>query len=857
MRAQAELLRSKADLDDAASIAHAQINRHFVWLARVFKEGTNRHLFDGFGGNSPLRRSGLRRLKDADPHTLQLLRDRQPVPTDEADQAAIGRKPILQSGPTRISQLVLNSLREAVQNDGLIDQSDTLFTESRGEKVSFYLRSPLTVAIDYLTDPTWPASRAYVALTMRSLLFELLDTFPSNGSHLDNKRSFTLQDVEAAVSQISTAFRPRYQSRGQDTLARRGRGRLEHVDALIRHHLAMRGMLWLGFKSDQARIGYCEDARLEGKYVFVRSPNLLKLPDSGEIGNELFGLPIPIRGAETIFRGGLRFPYREGLVMALHGGPGSGKTSLALALAASLTPLGVQTLFFTAEETTEDLQARLNSLVPDDLRRTSFFPSSVEDWLLVERLEFEENSDLLDRLMSSLENLRQALDSSAEFDENVGSPRPCRAMIVLDGIHDLFMVGHSDYKDVHSRLRRFVDACDELKALVILTTGENWSGNVSIDYLVDVSLRLTHEATQDYDRKPYRRITLTKSRFQLSANGTHGFQLSGTKGVRFSPQINYQLDRRAVWRDAMPDSSISKVVLQRVVPADGLRQITRSGRPLDTLRFFSSKRSVRLPARSNIFINGQGSGGKAALALKIAMAPSYRDLQGDEIGSILERDRIKSQERILIISFLYGDDYYDVLRRKLWILSMRENRISNELAPSIFVIHLYPGFIAANDIYNRVEWELDAAEMNGTPYTSVVIDGIHNIFLQFPALEDYRIFWAQLYASLRTRQLGVISTHTTMTVDASEPGNTMVVDDQRSEPLRHALIQKTDFRIEVNPVRTTDFRSRKDRANLDPNLFRVQILSAIDQPIPVESILWSREKLVFVEERQGFLPFSE
>jgi hypothetical protein len=138
---------------------------------------------------------------------------------------------------------------------------------------------------------------------------------------------------------------------------------------------------------------------------------------------------------------------------------------------------------------------------------------------------------------------------------------------------------------------------------------------------------------------------------------------------------------------------------------------------------------------------------------------------------------------------------------------------------------------------------LDAAELNGDPYTCVIIDGIHNVFLQFPQIQANSLFWPQIYNALRSRPIMTITTHTTLSVpkivkDGPPPP---LVDDGSSVPLRNALVQKTDFQIEVDPAGegTGQGLSR---------LFKVQVVAAIGQAIPKGYVLWSREELVFVQD---------
>jgi hypothetical protein len=114
-----------------------------------------------------------------------------------------------------------------------------------------------------------------------------------------------------------------------------------------------------------------------------------------------------------------------------------------------------------------------------------------------------------------------------------------------------------------------------------------------------------------------------------------------------------------------------------------------------------------------------------------------------------------------------------------------------------------------------------------------------------------------LYSAIRRRPLTLITTSTTLVVpraDWAEPGT--MVDDGGSAPLRHALIQRSDFYLEVDrfdPKQPDgeDLYAREpglfDDPIVEPNTFTVRAYSAIQQPIPGRPLLWSREKLVLYE----------
>jgi hypothetical protein len=210
-------------------------------------------------------------------------------------------------------------------------------------------------------------------------------------------------------------------------------------------------------------------------------------------------------------------------------------------------------------------------------------------------------------------------------------------------------------------------------------------------------------------------------------------------------------------------------------------------------------------------------------------------------------------DKVLVISFLYPEEYYaNILHRLTEIAALENDPLPKDYRPELDVVHLYPGHLKPDVLFNRIFWAIRAAELSGDKYTCVVIDGIHNVFLQFPEIEKQTLFWPQLFSMLRTMDMSVIMTHTMLSVrEVIKGGHRKAaevtyrfVDDNRSGPLRHALVNQTDFRIEVDPA------SEGGRLE-DQHAFVVEVHSAIGQSLPsaLDKLYWSRERLVFFESR--------
>jgi len=866
-RAYGEFLDSKTDPKSFLSselVPDGNINRHFCWLAISTSEKEVRHLRAGTRDEvlDPLFTEALRatsRISSATRKTLE-----------QGEAVADPNDKLVQQGPTRISRLIKSAM--SLRYEEVSKPSDALIVPS-----------PYSIVLDFLTIPEHPGSRAYAAVSLRTLLFQTFRLMPK-GILSHQYEEFSVQDIETAYSSILTSMEERYRSSGNDKLdnAKKSGPHGTRVSGILRHYLAMTGVFnfWIKGAKDIGTSPVQELARLVNlgdihddtlTMEFTRPKYLKGLTEFSEIVNCLWGIPLPIRGADTIFRGGLNFSARGGLVCAVYGGPGSGKTALSLGIGAALSGFGIRTLFLTAEETEADLEARAASLLPSQIRSLSFVPKDPKDWLKIRNFSLVDDVDgsRLKSLSGEFARISEALQSDDQVN-GVGIPLPCSTVVVLDGLHEiatqaLFNDEDPKSKGMTEEFHRFIEACRKLRALVILTTGTDWRADTSLDYLVDVAMRLSHETESDVGSKPHRNLTLTKARHQLCSPGTHGLQIAGDKGVRFTPQMNYQLDRLSIWNARLPQSTVYKKVMQVSCHQRDLDKllIGAGGSVASKMIFHPNPRAgVELYKGSNIFINGEGSGGKAGLALKIAIAPSFSRVSGS-VGP--ENIALPVPEKVLVVSFLYPYEYYEVILARLKLIRKREYpELPEGIEPRMEVMHLYPGHLKPDTLFSKIEWALRASLLSGDPYTTIIIDGIHNVFLQFPEIEKQTLFWPQLFSLLRTRNLTTIITHTLLSVRMavydmdrnqlfSRQNAYRAVDDNRSDALRHALVLKTDFRLEVDPWELSE--DKTDISTL--HTFKVETQSAIGQPLPDSRrypIYWSREQLVFFSESQASLP---
>ena len=154
------------------------------------------------------------------------------------------------------------------------------------------------------------------------------------------------------------------------------------------------------------------------------------------------------------------------------------------------------------------------------------------------------------------------------------------------------------------------------------------------------------------------------------------------------------------------------------------------------------------------------------------------------------------------------------------------------------VVSLYPGAITPEDFLAIVEAKLVAAEFRGLAYTGVLIDGIHNVFVQYPSLESDTAFWPQLYSLLRRRGVTVVTTHMDFSLrDHEASGRGFELDfehaQRKSAPLLSALVSAADYVFEV----TADHYANGQTDH------RLYPRTALGEDPPLGYVTWDRAQL--------------
>ncbi len=763
----------------------------------------------------------------------------------------------------RIAYLTINAFQEAIKVE---------------VKSGYMLPSPMGIIYSFLTDPRNPSTAAHSLSACRNWLAEVLGIKPVNNIHNNNYKLFTIDEQKLETSIISFSHYVNIGMRWPDSLPELHNnietGSMSILHNFVGHFLASRGIahLWFAYNDKDQRLKAKEakeektpqGQRPSGRFpdhsliefldfskidrgdtpkkiallikqrlhdtFFRLSKRYRRVPQSDEIANQLFGFPIPIRGMDVVFNGGLRPSSSGGLVISISGDPGTGKTSLSLALANALAPFKTATYFLSLEETETDIIRKLKTLSPDYQSNFSITPKT-EDYFSVLEIKDKVNFKELSRQMIALTSKIELITKNKKLTAGY-----CPGLVIVDNLNGIAALSNGQKDNQHKSIyliEKIIKACREVNAITILVSADDLPRAYRIDYLSDVVIDLRYDDLDKINERPIRIFNLIKTRHQLARQGSHVFHIGHGKGFRIVPHMDSLMDRREVLKRQLPDQSrvIHALNYEMPIQKDILKPIIN--------------RYIDLFPGSNILLHGLGSGGKAGLALKLLLTPPVdRGLSLEDKVFYDDYSGKLSKRRVLIISFLYGKEYYEELIKKLNYSLSRENLYNKLENPDLDFLILYPGFLGPQDFLNKVITRVDEARLDGNPFTGIMIDGLHNVFLQYERLQKADMVWAMLYSILSRYDLTVVSTFTNFSLsDKSldindKPDMPAIIPDhmlmqQGMTPFLHALVKATDFHLNLQEV-ITENNERK---------YVLSTRSAIGQKVPSLFLEWDRIEL--------------
>lgn len=759
----------------------------------------------------------------------------------------------------RLSKLVIGAYLEAQE------------AKKRSHYKAEIIPSPLNILYHALTVPEEPQTAAYAFVLCRSMLFYFLKIHPKH-PELKNISpgfdDFKEEDILKSISTFNSHIEVQLRWPDPRSNEKLSSSRINYLNG---HILSTKGITYLWFNDSKQLLKFCQinkkDESLEylkklysndqpekEKYSFRLTNTYTALPDASEIINWIFGLPVPLRGADVLFYGGLKKASNSGLVISLHGQPGVGKTTTALALAAVLSPLQTKTVYISLEEDPEDLKTRLNTLTPDYLKWLSIFENNYENikrktsndydlnWFSSSKIKQNLNVSELTEILKLLKSdLYPTAIEKAKNKKSVAIPSVCPLLLVIDNVNELFADGKIDSKKFEG-IESFIEQCRNMGAIVVLIAAEDVPEKFRLDYLVDIAIHLGQEGLEKKYEKPIRIFQLVKTRHQASRQGSHVFHLSNSKGFRISPQVPSQMDKREKLRIQLPSKENFIHSLNLLSGNGGYNYIDH----------------LPIASNSQILIHGYGSSGKAGFGLKLLLTPLLPEINDRNKNLFLEKDRkgkytgnilleSKRKNKVLVVSFLYPVEYYEGLHTRLLNQFNKNIKGFNSKNSSIHVQAFYPGYLTAEDFVYKIVRLLEKEKLEGEPYTGILLDGLHNVFLQFKNLQEAHMIWPLLYSILSRYNLTVVTTFTNFSLNENhkidkthlfQTPDDFSLMQKGQKPFLHGLVKAAEYYFLLSEIINDEKGYEKE--------YWLSVKSSIRNP-PKDILKWNRTNLMFTE----------
>ncbi len=503
-------------------------------------------------------------------------------------------------------------------------------------------------------------------------------------------------------------------------------------------------------------------------------------------------LPTDVDGLDLLLNGGLRFPRDGSVFIVILGGPGSGKTHLALELAvrtlARAEGRGDCHVFYSLDQTPAELHAKVRedydlygmqgewrrivgTIESDDhaAQIHEFTPNrpAAERYLVLAALR-EPPRDLVVRSGSLFERLDRDVAALARAAAPVGTHLTPR-LIAIDNIS---ITSFDDDRNVRAALHsiRHNLAQRRLHGIFVIETpgGADRAAFTAAEYAADVIIQLGYHEVADQFKE--RSIEIAKARHQFYFRGTHHFSIVGRNegvlrggrgqrppGIHVYPSVPTLLSYLG-YRGAPPDAGAP-------VPF-GLADLTIPGGSVTGL--------VGPPRRATT---------AHRLALRFLLAEPAVGL----LVSLRESEK----------------ELREVARR--WFPPADAERLH--------VISFAPEYLSAGKFLKDVYDEIEELRRAGKVVRRAALWGLGHLRMAFPLLDESRMLLAWMSAFFK--QQGISSLFVEASAAVHEDGT---VGGESSVPaaVDHLLVlrEKQDGAAELELVRSLNARSDRHRRNI-------------------------------------------
>jgi KaiC/GvpD/RAD55 family RecA-like ATPase len=517
-----------------------------------------------------------------------------------------------------------------------------------------------------------------------------------------------------------------------------------------------------------------------------------ELPDFPYIAKLAFAQPTCIPGLDDVVQGLLAAvpmddgPFTTGgLVTLIAGAPGSGKTSVCLTLASRMAEMGSSVSYVATEESAHALRAKLVSLMDPNFLASALLPGG-KSAPLGDELGFVDGRDLtsfvrtVDAIAQEYDDNRPTLPKVADDGLYLTFPR----VLVIDSLTALRHVDDPSHGRLdRQKLATLLSSLRDRGICVFLVGGPSDCEDEGLAYLVDNVFLLGSEQRGPGEGHRVRFLDVYKTRLQSSYRGKHVLHLSRMEGCVVNQSLHSLT--RSLHGHGEPSPSKDRFAAIATEQGDGGRLLIRE--------------------HSHILVYGYGSASKARFALALALESRHDSTKASS-------RRSTSANRVLVVSFLYGKSYYETIGSDL--LEHQGQKVA-DIDDHLTVIDLYPGFLDPETLVARIVRALEKGRLQGQPFTAVVIDGIHNMLVQFPLLQHEPLLWPTLYRLFRAQNVDAISTFTFFRVPRSGEGPLDMVSEE-AKVFAHLLVSNCDYSFIVERFESGPFLSVTVASSLDP-----------------------------------------
>tara|TARA_R100000789_G_scaffold99223_2_gene105128 strand:- start:1738 stop:4203 length:2466 start_codon:yes stop_codon:yes gene_type:complete len=743
----------------------------------------------------------------------------------------VGKGDTTSANETRISAIVSQFITEATSNTGTSAIRDELHNTVR-------FNSPIYIAQKILTDPEAIETRQIASFYARLWLIEKKDIVvtmhPSQFDRDGINRIVKFSDLDDLYTTIGKF------SAGRDNLSNYNNpvqhflGSLLAADGVLEHRLAWASSNY----GPSISTGYRDDLKsfenlLWNRSEFRLSDRHLKPPSIADLANFVFGIPIAVSGLNELLNGGLKQGAGEGTVTLIRGGAGSGKTTLCISIQRAFEALRIPTIFISSEESDSAILARRDSVLNIPQKNHSAYGKDSAAFQIITTYSSTEEEKDQPGISQMVRAIAESL--SKKKGTGKGPAQFSRLLVVIDGIHNYLEA------DQQKDIRNLIEECRSTNTHVLISSSDEWALSQGMEYFVDNFIKLGTTSHQDPMPHVERKIQLVKTRHQSSLIGEHRMQFKDEGDLSFTPNFSAILKAQSKTKALPPDQKTFSRPFQLESDIKGKRQ----KRSLYNLDFYD---------RSMTLVYGRGSANKTSLCLKMLCAPN---IEGPNPA-----------RRVLVVSFLAPDSYYQSKRRtylekleasirnRLSNINFRKDpkditdeEISQEIGSSLNVeidtLQFTPGMITAEEVYSEISARISHFSISQNRYSGILIDGMHNVFVQFPQIESHPELWSALMNL--TRRVGIKSvwTFTDFEVWGARTLTTVDYESIRSKPLLTALSQSIDYGFAVVPAgQVSENKSTEFQPDLfersEPGTFIVSSFMSHAQASPTDFLLWDR-----------------